>query len=174
MSVLTLDEAKDHLNIKDSANDTKVQTYLDAAESAIGQWVGPLEPTTVTQRVCGNQIVLNTIPAISLTSVTPTGGTAVNLSGSYVHGASGVVSWINGTSPLAWLDYDVVYVAGWADDSLPADLKLAVLEMLRHLWTSQRGGTTRPGAQQDSTTPGYLIPNMVASLIEPYTLPGIA
>lgn len=174
MSALSLEEARDHLNANGTTiTDDKLQGFIDAAEAYISKQVGPLVPTTITEHLVGahGSLTLNTTPVISLTSITPVGGTAADLTYVDAGRLSGVLTWDVGGLPRH-LRHSVVYVAGW--DPLPADLLLAVKEMLRHLWSSQRGGTVRPGAQQDTTMAGYLVPNMVAALIEPYRVPGVA
>ena len=74
--------------------------------------------------------------------------------------------------------YDVVYQAGRA--TVPDDLRMGVLEMLRHLWDTQRaGGSRRVGSgSSDSTAntiPGaaYLFPFRVEQLIAPHVQVGI-
>jgi hypothetical protein len=67
--------------------------------------------------------------------------------------------------------YEVTYLAGRED--LPPDLAMAVMELVRHIWThAQRGqgrqATTEPAA-------GYLIPNLVAGLLAPHDVgPGFS
>jgi hypothetical protein len=72
----------------------------------------------------------------------------------------------------------VVYSAGRA--SCPADLLLAVRELVRHIWETQRGGTRRPGSSASSETANtiagaaYLFPFRVEQLLAPYIQPGFA
>jgi hypothetical protein len=72
--------------------------------------------------------------------------------------------------PSAW--YTVVYNAGRA--SVPADLLLAVKELVRHLWGSQQGSGSRPGSTPESASPGFLMPYRVLELIGPHMQPGFA
>lgn len=177
MSVLSLALAKTHLNITVSTYDTELQTFIDAAEAAIAQKCGPLAATATTERVRGgvDRLTVNTIPAISLTSVTPVGGSALTVADLMI-GSSGVVEFIHGGSfGDDW--YDVVYSAG---RTCPADLLMAVKELVRHLWETQRGGSSRPGSRASesasNTLPGagYMMPFRVAELIAPYLQPGFA
>jgi hypothetical protein len=72
----------------------------------------------------------------------------------------------------------VVYLAGRS--TVPDDLLFAVKELVRHLWTTQRGGATRPGSQQSdamsNTLPGaaYVFPFRVEQLLAPHEQPGFA
>lgn len=172
MSVLDLTTAKDHLNITGDAYDVKVQAALDAAEAAIARKVGPLTATAVTSRVSGRSsaLVLPTVPVVSVTSVTGSDSSTISVA-DLVTDPAGVVEYATcGSFPAA--AYTVVYQAGRA--SLPADLEMAVLELLRHLWTTQRGGGTRPGSTPSeglsNTLPGaaFTFPIRVEQLIEAY------
>jgi hypothetical protein len=180
VSVLTLALAKTHLNIPATVvtQDTELQTVIDAAEAAIVQACGGLEAASTSSRVRGgtDRLVLPVPPVISLTSVTPVGGTALTV-GDLMVSASGVVEYTaGGFFSDRW--YDVVYSAGRA--SCPADLLLAVRELVRHIWDTQRGGTRRPGSSTSSETANtiagaaYLFPFRVEQLLAPYIQPGFA
>jgi hypothetical protein len=179
MSVLSLDDAKTHLNVTTSANDAELTSIIDAAEAAITARVGPLEPTVVTARVPGgSSLVLPVIPAISLTSITPYGGTALTLDASYyLDVEAGTVTYAMHYL-FGYTYYDVVYVAGRT--TCPPDLLLAVKELVRHLWKTQRGGMQLPGSQPSdalsTTLPGsaYTFPIRVEQLIAPHERLGFA
>lgn len=179
MSVVTLAEAKAHLNIERDDQDDEIQSHLDAAEAAVAKRVGALEPTAVTERVrgCAASLVLTSLPAVSLTSVTAVGGDALDVSDLYV-GPAGVVEYEESSTWFGSRAYTVVYEAG--HDPLPNDLRQAVLEMTRHLWAAQRGGGTRPGSppstELSNTLPGSSIalPFRVAQLISRYEYAGFA
>jgi hypothetical protein len=178
MSVLALPVAKAHLNITRTDHDLDLQASVDAAEAVIARLCGPLEPTPTTARVDGGPVLLLTVtPAISLTSVTPVDGAALTLADLYLDGTAGVVSYtLGGTfgSPA----YTVVYSAGRA--TCPDDLLMAVKELVRHLWQSQRGPTRRPGSPPSggvaNTVPGaaHTLPFRVTELIGPHLQPGFA
>lgn len=153
MSALTLADAKEHLNIPDSVSDAEIQTFINAAESAVAQRVGPLVSTSKTLRVRGGATALLVAPpVISLTSVTPVGGTALTVSDLVVDFAAGIIEYAPTTGFWFGQDwYDVVYDAGRA--VCPPDLLMAVKLHLRDLWTTQRG----KGGQL-STTAGSQLP----------------
>lgn len=175
MSTVSLADAKAHLNIGVNTYDVELQAFIDAAEAVIAQRVGPLAATSVTARVRGGnaELVLPVLPALSITSVTPVGGTALTASTLYLDTGSALVTYVSG-SPFASKSYDVVYQAGRT--TLPADLRMAVLELVRHLWQTQRGSGTRPGGPLSdtaaNTVPGaaYLLPFRVEALIAPHEI----
>jgi hypothetical protein len=179
MSVLTLALAKTHLNIAVTTHDAELQTVIDTAEAVIAQHCGPLEATAVTERAWGGvcQLVLGTSPAISLTSVTPYQGSALTLADLYLDTAAGLVTYNSGAAFTARY-YTVVYSAGRA--SCPADLLMAVKELVRHQWATQRGPSGRPGSPASSETantiPGaaYMFPHRVMQLIAPHRQTALA
>lgn len=177
MSVLTLDEVKDHLGIAptDTDDDTELQRFVDAAESAVGRRCGGLGLTASMARVDGrsSSLVLPTAPVTSLTSVTPVGGVAEDLSGLCLNEAAGTVERSDGSGFTARV-YDVAFTSG--RDTAPADLLLATKELVRHLWLTQRGAAPgSPGALPDLGDPvtagtSYSWPWRVEQLLAPYLL----
>jgi len=182
MSVLTLTDAKEHLNISGSAFDAELQAFIDAAEAAIGSdgKCGPLAPVAKTERLSGGRkgLALRYTPVISLTSVTPANGTAYDVTLLDLDKRAGVVEWTSGAS-FAPGKYDVVYQAGRA--TVPDDLMMGVKELVRHTWAaSQRGGSRRPGSPPSdtlsNTLPGsaYLFVYRVQEYILPHLQTGNA
>lgn len=174
MSVVPLADAKTYLNIEATKNDTELQGFLDAAEAAIAHRVGPLEPTDVTVRVNGAEsLLLPVYPVLSLTTLTDAGGTSVPTAGLSVDLASGVVS----GSTFGSTSYTVTYSAG--RNPLPADLRLAVLELVRHFWKTQRNpaqfsGSSISDGPESAPGAGYLMPYRVQELIAPHEQFGFA
>lgn len=173
MSALTLADAKTYLNITAATWDTELQTFIDAAEAAIAQRVGPLSTTSLTKRVPGFgwSLHLPVYPAVSLTSVTPVGGSALTLSDFYLDPDVGAVSYNNG-SFFSSFAYDVVYTAGRSP--VPADLLMKVKATLKFLWSSQRGPTTRPANGPDA--PAVSLQTFIDGLLSDTDelLPGLA
>lgn len=172
MSVVTVAEVKTHLNITGGSSDTELQTFLDSAEALISRRVGPLTSTATTYRVDGgtDTLSLPVTPAISLTSVTPVNGTALTLADLDLDTATGLVRYLAGGTFTA-ARYTVVYNAGRA--SVPDDLKMAVKELVRHLWRTQRGSAVRPGSSDSDRVPGWLVPYAVAELLAPHVQAGL-
>lgn len=175
MSVVPLSDVKAHLEITTSTDDTKIQGFIDSAEAIIAKRVGPLSPTTVTDRVPGatGPLSLRSRPVISLTSVTPSYGSDLDVTRLDVDPLTGLVAYQGYYSsfvsyfPMAW--YSVTYQAGYAE--LPDDIVLAIKEQVRTWWEfSQRGVGRSRGQGQDQamyTNPNELNP-IVAQLIAPY------
>lgn len=179
MSVLTLLEAKKHLEISSPTYDDELQEFIDAAEAAIVARCGPLTSTPTTVRVQGGTgtLVLPTLPALDITSVTPVNGTALTVGDLYLDAGAGLVTHVSGTT-FTNQSFDVVYNAGRT--TCPPDLLMAVKELVRHLWQTQRGPSRRPGSQVSeataNTVPGaaYLLPFRVSELIAPHVQHGFA
>jgi len=143
---------------------TVLQGLIDTAESMVSQRVGPLVSASQSTITFGGPSFVLPTTTTAVTSATDLDGNAVT-SGFKV-GVGGVVT----NSSCALGTWTLVYTAGWAE--LPAPIRTAVLELVNHLWRPQRGTATRP--VDDSPAPGYLIPNRVRELLDPYALPGFA
>lgn len=173
MTAVSLTDVKVFLNETGTEDDNELVAMIDRAQAILTVRVGPLEPTTYTEVYTGpGPIVLRRYPVISVSSVTDVGNAVTD---SYLDVDSGV---LYGTFSTQLRAVSVTYVAGRA--LLPADLEAALLELVRHLWKSQRGGgslrPTFPGDENPQQQPGvgYLLPYRVESLIEPYRLRSIA
>jgi hypothetical protein len=177
VSALLLADAKTHLNMSASTNDAELQAVIDAAEAVLARRVGPLEPAATTDRVIGlaDSLVVRTVPAVSLTSITGPSGSALDLTNIHLEQGSGVITHNLGQYFVERY-YTVAYSAGRA--SCPDDLLLAVKELVRHVWQTQRGSGGRPGSApvDVSSTPGlgYYLPYRVQELIAPHLQPGFA
>lgn len=173
MTVLSLEDAKVHLNISGTTSDAELKAMIAAATAAIAERVGPLEPVERTVRVTPSYKALAVpSPAANLTTVTDSNGTSLTVADLYLDKRPGLITYGDGQAFTAnW--YDVTYDYG--RDPCPPDLVLAVMEMVRHLWTSsQRGPGRRPGStagdETANTIPGaaYLLPFRVSELIAPH------
>jgi hypothetical protein len=152
MSVVTLVEAKAHLNLTVVTYDAELQSFLNRAEAALAKRIGPLAATAKTERVRGWRpaLYLSFTPIISLTSVTSVEGLAIPTV-QLTPSPGGRVEYIQyGYFPSRF--YDVAYQAGRA--TLEDDLKLIVLELVRLLWSTQRGGRGRPGSEAPAAAVG--------------------
>jgi hypothetical protein len=184
VTVVDFNAARRHIGAVSDADDAEMQDMLARAEAAVTQLVGPLQPVTVTSVVGGRagavnfpdswdgrSLVLPQRPVISLTSVTGSSGIAVDPS-LLLATDEGVVYYLDGFSRFNEIWYTVVYQAGRT--TLPADLELAILELLRHLWETQRGAALRTGSPLAETLaptlPGaaYTFPIRIDELLNPY------
>jgi len=162
----TLAEAKSWINYTGTADDTEQTMVLTAAsewvEYAIG---GPLSVTAFTEMhtVEGWAIPLLKVPLVSVTSITPDQGTALDVSTYLVDSTANLVrvrSWLCGL-------YTVVYTAGLS--AILNRHKIAGLEVFRHLWLIQNGSAGR-GYPSDDLVPtpmGFMVPRRAAEMLEP-------
>jgi len=173
MSVLLLDAAKLHLNITVGTYDAELQEFIDAAEAVLAQRVGPLQSTAKTDRVTGyaDALTVRTVPAISLTSITDPAGSVLDLTNIHLELKSGVITHNLGQQFIQRF-YTVAYAAGRS--TCPDDLLMAVKELVRHMWTTQRGSSRAPGSTPEAPSIGYLLPYRVQELIAPHLQPGFA
>lgn len=176
MSVLTLETAKGWLSIPlDSAqvDDDKLQSTIDAAERALAHRVGPLarEQRTVTRSSVGGAVLLPITPSEPITTASnPWSGETLAAGDLFVE--HGVVRRAYGDA-LAAGPWSLTFYVGWAtEDDLPADLLMAVKEMVRHLWspTRPRGGKSGAGSTPAASGTAHLLPWRVQELIEPFLL----
>jgi hypothetical protein len=167
VSVILLDEVMAYLRMSPSStnvDEAVLQATIDTAESLVAQRVGPLASGAQSSILFGGPSFVLPTTTTAITSATDLDGNAVT--SGFRLGVGGVVT----NSSCALGTWTLVYTAGWAE--LPAPIRTAVLELVSHLWRPQRGTATRP--VDDSPAPGYLIPNRVRELLDPFTLPGFA
>lgn len=170
MTVLSLDEIHEHLNITEAINDSELLGFLEAAEAMIAERVGPLEPTEFTSTVYSgsNGLTLPAKPVLSIISITAASGAVYVPADLLVDGQTGEVTTSAGYDLLSGR-YTVTYEAGYPDFELPESLRLAIKELVRHFWErSQRGRSSRRGTDDQAATATYLIPNFVQGLLEPH------
>ncbi|MFG2747247.1 head-tail connector protein [Streptomyces chartreusis] len=179
MALLTLAEAKAQLDIDTTTHDTELQTYIDALTATIERIVGPVENRTVTEVIEGRSttLCLKSVPAVSLTSVTPvhTSGDTLSVADLHLDGTTGIVRRLDGGTFRGGL-WTWVYVAGRG--TVAPTINLASRILLQHLWRTQYGaarGNIGGGDDYDVNEPvvgwGYAIPNRVLQLLEPYKVP---
>lgn len=167
-SAVPLADVKRHLDMTTTENDAELQAFIDAAEARLTYEVGPLTAASVTEKHDGgrDRLLLHTYPIVTVDAVT-INGAALDVTTLDVDGASGIVY---GTFNGGRRGVIVSYTAGRT--TLPADLRQAVLELVAHLWESQRGSAPAAGGFGDTdppptgTFPG--LPYAVQKLIEPH------
>lgn len=182
MAILTLGDAKAQLNIQasDTSEDVELQGFVDAATAAVEKQLGQVvDPRTVVDQFdfAGNvqSFMLRSVPVISLTSLASLDGAQTwNVSPSVmrVDGASGLVTVLSGMPVVG--SVLVTYQAGEA--AVRANVRLAGLIIVQHLWETQRG-TMGVQLGGDSETyvvgRGFAIPRRAIELLGPQ-LPGVA
>lgn len=166
--MITSEEAAAHLHL--SAGSPTLSAFVAAAKAAIERRIGPVEDATVTERVQGGSSLLLRWPTARNLTVSRVGGATLPTEGLSVrHGV------VYGPSAFGG-SYDVTYTAGYGTGTgIPADLKLAALELVRHFWDTQRGNSPAAGgALPDDQMPGMsldmydALPRRVEQLLAPY------
>ncbi len=182
VSVLSLQDAKDHLNIPqatttyDSELQSKIATIQAGLEKLTG---GPGITRTVTERgEVGNYyrtLAVRQRPLVGVTSITDiASGSAVSTADLDVDTNAGIIRrkldfpfWARGPY------FTVVYTAGWGV-IVPAPMNEFARNVLEHLWQTQHGPWARPsiGGEDTVTLPGfgYAIPNRALELLAPFML----
>lgn len=172
--LLSLADAKQHLNITSTTNDAELETYIAAVTEAIEAYIGPVGRRTITETVSPSSgvLLLSTVPVLSLTSVTPYASAPLTVGSLTVKAASGIVLPGAYTGFYA-ATYDVIYTAGRA--SVPASVNTAGRLVLQRLWETQRGpmSSTPFNAEigAEPTAFSYVMAYGVRELLDPYRLP---
>lgn len=162
--VADLDEFKDHLNYgTGTTDDVELTMHLTAASRWAESYV-ILAPTVFTERIWASGCYLNQRhhPLTAVTSVTPQDGTALPAT-------SYIVDTTNSFIELRFEGYGwytTVYTAGLT--VITDNVKLAGMEVGRHLWEIQNGSGGRGRRPEDLVpTPfGFAVPNRAIELIE--------
>lgn len=178
---VTAAELRAHLGGLSAATDVQLDTYLEVATDLAERHCGrPWSVRSFTQAFDGGRcaVLLASTPVQSVTAVTENGA-AVTSGGWTVDASAGVLYRGGPTVGGIWAagrqNVVVTYTAG--PSTMPATVRHAILEIARHLWDTQRGGSQLPrqqGAGDDwDPRAGYSLPRRVVELLEPHRAPGI-
>ena len=191
MGIVSLDEVKAHLNIPttNTTNDEEIRRFMDAASDLAENYVGCVLGRQVftNEKYSGNTdiIRLNNPRAISITSVYEngvlldpaayvldyTGQRLTRVTTGSLGGPNYFGIWAPGAQNIV-----ISYVAGFINP--PPSAKQGVLEIIRHLWQTQRGPTSVVGRNQSGDdfyqSATYSLPRRAMELLDPVSLPGLA
>jgi hypothetical protein len=180
--IVSLADAKSHLNITSTRNDAEIRSWLEATTEIVEQYTGITARRTVTETHIlppsgARAFVLRRTPVVEITALTPLDGSqGVPVSSFAVDSDTGVVRPKGGG--LVFGEFTATYTAGRS--SIPASVAAAALIILQHLWQTQRGASRGPvpagldDAQMVAGI-GYAVPNRALQLMEPHRLPpGVA
>lgn len=168
--ILSLTDAKAHLNITSTTNDDELRAWIESVTDLVEQYTGITVRQTFTEtydvpRLGARALVLRRSPVLSLTAVSDSGTDDVELDAD-----NGIIR--RPSARFSGLT-TVTYVAGRT--VIPASITAAAKVILQHLWRTQRGSGRGPvrGDDESSTIPGfgYSIPNRALQLMEPHRLP---
>ncbi|GAC1610337.1 MAG: hypothetical protein NVS3B26_16540 [Mycobacteriales bacterium] len=183
MAAISLDDAKQFLNITGSSQDAELLGVIYSAQSHVERLVGPLSAVQVseTHYEGGNSrtIPLNRTPVLSVQSV----GVAFYLGAGF---QDDTASWI--LDPVTGVLHRTVFggALGYygpgsvvqvsytvGRSTLSEDLTLAVKYIVRGIWKSQRGAAPLPsgGDNYAADGPGFMVPPEALDILLPYLLP---
>ena len=181
LGVISLADAKTSLNIKTTANDEELRSYINAATRVVEHYVGPVAIRSFSEvRPSGSVLVLSRIPVVAVTSLAPVypSGVTYTVADLDVDAETGIVRHLSGL----WFygPQRVTYTAGRA--VVADNWQVAARIIIQHLWQTQRGGSRRPGMgqsddiieQQLVSVMGFAIPRRAVELLQPDQVPGIA
>lgn len=162
--LVALSEVKEHLNLSltESSNDAELQGFIDAATAYIQNATGPIIPRQYVEvhNGGGPTVVLFNPPVVSVDSVVeyigPTGYTLTQAelgtdAGTYAFSLdsaeAGIISrrfngGMVGCFAGGLRNVQVTYTAGRA--SVPADVRMAVLQDIAGLWGPSQTGPASP------------------------------
>lgn len=197
---LSLDAAKVHLGIPlgndrdDAELEAFIERVVDALQPRIGVVEQPTEPIVRYAHGGADRIRIegsDALPIGQVVSVTVNGATV-----SAADRDTGAPGWYlgdgDGVRLAGVINHTGRFPAGFVKvtlrpgrDPVPHDITLGGLELLRHLWKTQRGvGNSRPGLFGEQLDPpdagprggdrpliGFTFPKRVMELIGPYRLP---
>lgn len=193
--VVTLAQAKQFLNITATTYDAELPFYISSAQlmwvnrggpvgnpaAPVDEWYDGGTETIVTRLrpIASVQLVVETFGSTGFTLINTTAGTSgyawaytVDMAtGTFVRRAAGVaVPFATGVRNI-----HIQYTPGFA--TVPEDIQLAVLLLMKHMWETQRGIGKRPGlGGVDDVGPreSFAWPNRVQEILAGYAIPGIA
>lgn len=174
-ALISLADAKAHLNITSTNSDDELREYLEAVTEVVESYVGPIVRRTKTARVHGGHTTI-TLPDTQIVSVTSLtwvrdGSTLVNLSDLAVDATSGVITFKNyGYFPYG--DIDAVYVVG--QSYVKPNWTLAAKIILDYNWETQLGNLPSIQGDEVGYSPadgGPLIPPRAMALLSPDDVP---
>ena len=190
-SIVSLDEVKAHLNIATgtTTNDEEIRRFIDAATDLAENYVGCVlgRQTFTSEKYDGNVdcLRIRNPRVISIASVYENGlllsstDYVIDPSGQRLYRVTtGAISspsyfgiWAPGANNIV-----VTYTAGFTNP--PGAVRQGVLEIIRHLWQTQRGSAGVMGRVQsgDDFYPSgtFSLPRRAMELLDPASLPGLA
>ena len=190
VGIVGYSEVLEFLNIPTaSANEEEVRRFIDAgtdlAEGYVGQVLGRRTYSNELYDGGTEFIRIRNPKAISITSVTENGATVP--ASNYVLDYTGQRLYRIGSGTLYatnsygyWTggmnNVSITYVAGYVNP--PMSAKQGVLEIIRHLWQTQRGAINVMGRNLSGdelySTPTYSLPRRAMELLDPTSFPGLA
>lgn len=174
-SLISLADAKTHLNITSTSFDEELREFLEGTTETVESYTGPIVRRTHTARVCGyrSQVPLphTQVTAVTAITIVRDGTTPITLSDLAINTAAGIISYKNGAS-FPYGDMDVTYTVGRS--FVKANWTLAAKEILKHSWESRLGNL--PNIQGEDrgyvvTGAGYVVSFRALGWMKPDQVP---
>lgn len=175
--IVSLADAKSHLNITSTRYDDELRAHVEATTAVVERHVGAVVRRTYIERHAGGKlIVIDNPPVLAVSSVTAVldGAADEDVAELTYTPTTGVIQRNDAAEIVG--PVDVTYIAGRS--IIPANHRQAALIIIQHLWETQRGSVGGPRvAGAEPFQPGgmstFTIPRRALELLgEP--LPGIA
>ncbi|MFD5220316.1 hypothetical protein ACFWMH_22030 [Streptomyces tendae] len=183
VAVLSLADARAHLNLKSTTDDDEVRFWNATATRGVEALIGPVTPRVVTEDHhfgLAMILVVRQVPALEVISLAPLvdNGIVYDASALGLDGATGAL-WLTGGGMFHG-PQRITYRAGRT--VIGEHVTAAARIILDHLWRTQRGGRgglAGGGDDYSVSEPipgfGYAIPNRALQLLQPDLLPpGVA
>jgi hypothetical protein len=138
-NIVSLAEAKKHLNISNDGNDDEIRGFVEAVTGVVQFYCGTLFPQTYTEthELRGDTLVLRHYPVLEVTDIVTVGSGSVVDPESVDIGEAGVIRLLYCVASTL----RVTYRAGFT--VLPAGVTRAALIIIQHMWDTQRPRDTR-------------------------------
>lgn len=170
--IVSVEEAQAHLGDERPAAQEQLRGFILTASEMCEEYTKQRwRRTPVTAALDGGRrwVQLLDVPVLSMTSVTVDGTATTDylLDGTLLYaGATGAGVWPAGHGNVV-----ATYLAGPPGGIVPATIRQGVLELVRHLWRTQRGASGMPrGADPDGTMgTAFSLPRRVEELWAPRT-----
>lgn len=167
----TLAQARASLNLSasDTANDTDIERYIEAATPLIEQVTGPILPRTQAYAFNGGKSAYVLPAAITAVTSVVVDGTTLAGTDYLADLASGIVYANGGTFSDGITNVTITATVGLP--SIPPNIVLAARECVRELWQIGRQGNrpafgNEPG-DSAQISQGYVMSNRVRALCAP-------
>jgi len=173
--LVSLAEAREQCRTYSTDDDALLQRYIRVASAQCERrtQIWRRQTFTVAKNGGGAFIRLQR-PVISITSVTES-GVAVASTGWTLDSDLGLLYRGDSGSYQRWecgrANVAVEYVAGASDGVIPDEIRQGILQLVEHLWNTQRGGSNLPrnnGGADYSLPAGFTVPNAVLEQWRPW------
>lgn len=181
LGIVSLDLVRLHLNLVSTKNDTEIRRFMGAATSQAERYMNRvIGRRSFTESYDGGcySILTRHGTILSITSVTENGvvnSPSLYLVDEYGFAIERIDQQMFAPAFPQRLGVSITYVAGFANP--PSDLVQGVLELIRHLWDTQRGPVSVMAADTNEgyvTGAGYSLPHKVAESFDNWRLPTTA